>query len=50
MTLGGWLVMALSVGTVCLLFAWCMFKVMRKPTEPEHMKGITDRTPDQSED
>ncbi|MEM8550297.1 MAG: hypothetical protein AAGF10_05855 [Verrucomicrobiota bacterium] len=33
--------MALSVGTVCLLFAWCMFKVMRKPTEPEHMQQIS---------
>ena len=27
MTLGGWLVMMLSVGTVSSLFFWCIFQI-----------------------
>ncbi len=49
MTAAGWLVMILSVGTVCGLFAWCMWKVMSTPNETEHMKGIQDHTPDVEE-
>lgn len=47
MTLGGWLVMALSVGSVCTLFTWCMIKVMRTPGETDHLKGISNQTPDE---
>ncbi len=46
MTSGGWMVMLLSVGTVCALFAWCMYKVFSTPGSTEHLHGITDDTPD----
>ncbi|QYY37529.1 hypothetical protein [Ruficoccus sp. ZRK36] len=49
MTPSGWIVMILSVGAVCCLFAWCMWKVMSTPNETEHMKGIQDHTPDEQE-
>jgi len=47
MTPGGWIVLVVSVGTVLSLFAWCMTKVMATPDETDHMRGITDHTPDE---
>ncbi len=28
MTIGGWITFILSTGSVCALFAWCMYKVV----------------------
>jgi len=30
MNIGGWIIMLLSVGTVSLLFGWCIWKVLRR--------------------
>lgn len=36
MTLGGWITMILSVGSVTVLFIWCLWKVLsyRPPRNP----------------
>jgi hypothetical protein len=36
MTLAGWINLILSVGSVTLLFAWCLYKVLthNPPAEP----------------
>jgi hypothetical protein len=48
MTLGGWLVMIVSVGTVTGLFIWCIYKVMtEKKTDDHHIHGLDIETPDQ---
>lgn len=49
MTIGGWLVMLLSVGTVTALFIWCIYKVItEKKVEDHHIHGLEDiDTPDQ---
>ncbi len=47
MTTGGWIVLIISVGTVLTLFGWCMIKVMTTPDEADHLKGVTDHTPDE---
>ena len=31
MTLGGWITMILSVGTVTLMFVWSLYKVLTTP-------------------
>lgn len=31
MTTGGWINMAISVGFVTCLFAWCIYKVLTQP-------------------
>ncbi len=48
MTAGGWIFMSVSVGAVCVLFSWCMWKVMTTPGESEHMHGFSadEETPD----
>lgn len=46
MTLYGWLIMALSVGSVSGLLAWCIYKVFTVPEEAEHMHGFEQETPD----
>jgi hypothetical protein len=46
MTLGGWLVMLVSIGSVTTLFLWCMAKVATvKDTEHLHASG--EHTPDE---
>jgi len=47
MTPGGWIVMALSVGSVTSLFAWCLWKVFHTPKETEKMHGFSFETPDE---
>ena len=48
MTLGGWLVMIVSVGTVNSLFIWCIYKVMTEDkVEDHHIHGLDIDTPDQ---
>lgn len=49
MTTGGWIILAISVGTVCSLFVWCMAKVIRTPEDADSMHGILDETPDHGE-
>jgi hypothetical protein len=40
----GWTIMLLSVGSVTLLFVWCVYRVLfHKPRTPtEHMHGMED--------
>ncbi len=47
MTTGGWLIMAVSVSTVTLLFIWSIIKVMKSPGEEEKMHGFEFETPDE---
>jgi hypothetical protein len=47
MNLGGWIIMSLSVGTVSLLFVWCIYRVLTTPGETEHMHGFELETPDE---
>ena len=39
--------MSLSVGTVSLLFVWCIYRVLTTPGETEHMHGFELETPDE---
>ncbi len=47
MTLGGWIVMLVSVTTMTLLFAWCLYKVLTTPDETEKLHGFDRNTPDE---
>lgn len=47
MTLGGWIIMLISVGTVTGVFVWCIWKVLRTPGESEHVHGFEFETPDE---
>lgn len=47
MNSGGWIIMTLSVGTVSLLFAWCVWKVLTTPGETGHIHGFEIETPDE---
>ncbi len=46
MTLGGWLIMVVSVGSVTALFVWCIWKVLTTPRETERLHGFEQETPD----
>jgi hypothetical protein len=46
MTTIGWLIMFISVGSVTLLLAWCVYKVLTIPKETEHLHGFEQETPD----
>jgi len=47
MTIGGWIIMALSVGFVTGLLSWCIYKVLSTPGETEHLHSPVDiETPD----
>lgn len=50
MTAGGWINMVLSVGSVTLLFFWCVIKVLRTPEETEKLHGFEFETPDEKEE
>lgn len=50
MNTSGWIIMLLSVGTVSILFAWCIYKVLTTPGETEHIHGFEIETPDEKED
>ena len=47
MTTGGFVIMTISVSTVTLLFAWCIYKVISTPGETERMHGFEIETPDE---
>jgi hypothetical protein len=40
LTPAGWIVLVVSVGTVTVLFAWCIWKVLRTPGETDHLHGF----------
>ncbi|WP_395750094.1 hypothetical protein [Prosthecobacter sp.] len=46
MTTSGLIVMLLSVGTVTLLFGWCVVKVLTTPHESEKIHGVDLHEPD----
>lgn len=46
MTAAGWLIMILSVGSVCALLAWCIYKVLTTPQETERIHGFEQEPPD----
>lgn len=46
MTLGGWIMLIASIGSVAGLFAWCVYKVLTIPEETEHIHGFEQETPD----
>ena len=46
MTTAGWLIMILSVGAVCTLLVWCIFKIVTTPDETEHIHGFEQDPPD----
>lgn len=50
MNTGGWITLILSVGSVSLLFAWCIYKVITTPGESEHIHGLEIEIPHQPED
>ena len=47
MTLGGWIVMIVSVTSMTVFFAWCLYKVLTTPDETEKIHGFDTHTPDQ---
>jgi len=46
MTVGGWITMILSVGTVLSLFLFCLVKVLREQNPSEHLHGLDIDTKD----
>lgn len=50
MTIGGWIVLILSVSSVTVLFVWCIWKVLSIPEETEKLHGFEFETPDQKDD
>lgn len=50
MTLSGWIIMALSVGSVSALLVWCVLKVLSTPDETEHVHGFEQTPPDARKD
>lgn len=50
MSFGGWIIMALSVGGVSALFAWCIYKVLTTPGESDRVHGFEIETPDEAAD
>ena len=37
MTIGGWVILIISVSAVVTLFTWCIYKVLNIPGETEHL-------------
>lgn len=50
MTLGGWIIMISSVGSVSILFVWCVVKVLTTPEDDEKLHGFEIETPDVKKD
>jgi hypothetical protein len=46
MTSSGLFVMLLSVGTVVVLFGWCVYRVLTTPIEAEKLHSLEFETPD----
>jgi hypothetical protein len=45
MTIGGWIMLILSVGSAVSLFVWCIYKVMTIPEETEHLRNFNEPDP-----
>jgi hypothetical protein len=45
MTVGGWIVMLLSVGGVTALLGWCVYKVVTTPGSAERLHSQADIEP-----
>ncbi len=50
MTIGGWIILIISVSTVVILFTWCIYKVLSIPGETEHLHRFEQETPDEKVD
>lgn len=46
MTTSGLIIMILSVGTVTVLWGWCLYKVLSQPAEADHLQPVELHTPD----
>ncbi len=46
MTIGGWIVMIVSVGGICLLLGWCVIRVVNDPNASKHIHSPADIHPD----
>tara|TARA_Y100001972_G_scaffold80612_1_gene97831 strand:- start:273 stop:437 length:165 start_codon:yes stop_codon:yes gene_type:complete len=47
MTIGGWIIMTISVGGVTGLFAWTLALILTRENHPEeHMHSTLDEPPD----
>ena len=46
MSLGAWIIMLISVGSVTSLFCWCIYKVLSTTEEEEKIHGFEIETPD----
>ncbi|MDQ8185391.1 hypothetical protein [Pelagicoccus sp. SDUM812002] len=46
MTIGGLIIMVLSIGSVVTLFSWCIWKVLTTEGEEEKVHGFDIDTPD----
>ena len=49
MTPAGWIIMLSSVGTVTMLFVWCLYRVLAHQPPPETLHGIDDIVTDDLE-
>lgn len=47
MTVAGWIIMLVSIGTVSSLFFWCLYEVLKTPGEAERLHGFEIETPDE---
>ncbi len=50
MTSSGLFIMLLSVGSVTVLFGWCVYQVLTTPQETEKVHGVEVHTPDMDAD
>ncbi|MCR9141280.1 MAG: hypothetical protein NXI24_03450 [bacterium] len=47
MTIGGWIIMILSVGGVSAFFGWALTMVLTRKSDPkDRLHSTLDRTPD----
>ncbi|GIX40387.1 MAG: hypothetical protein KatS3mg129_0120 [Leptospiraceae bacterium] len=46
MTLGGWIIMFLSILFVTILFSWSLYLVLTHKKDIEHLHSTLDETPD----
>ena len=46
MTLGGWIIMLISVASVTSLFCWCIYKVLLTPEQEGDIHRFEIETPD----
>ncbi len=42
MTLGGWIIMVVSVGFVTSLLVWCIVRVLKEPEAPKKLHSQAD--------